>query len=213
MRVRIGVVVAVGLLPLLTGCIDLFSDDDVSAGPSPAPSAPSPSAPPLHVLDLGKSMVELEAGTLYRSPRGFAPQLTITVSADGWVSTHRGLDAFDVSQPAPGADTALAVYAFVVPPERSAEQAIAALRQRADAAGATLEQTGDYYTLQVTGGDGPLVTSRDGGIALDAVPTGYVRITADDHAPFLTVWWVPDAAHGDEAEALASTLSIDTDTS
>jgi hypothetical protein len=173
---------------------------------SPQEEPPS-SAPAPQVLALGKSTFALESGTAYESPRGFEPVVTVTANADGWVSTHRGLDAFDLSQPVPDADAALVVYAFVVPVEATAEEAVAAIGQRAEAAGAELEQTGDL-TWTVTGGDGPLITSRDGGIALDAVPTGYARVTAVQGEPFLTVWWVPDTANADDAEGLSGTLDV-----
>jgi hypothetical protein len=99
------------------------------------------------------------------------------------------------------------VYAFVIPPEDSSEKAMAAIADRAEAAGATVDRDGDL-TVTVTGGQGPLVTSRDGGIALDAVATGYARITTNPgDEPFLTVWWVPDSAYEEEAEGLAHTLT------
>ena len=207
MRIRPLLVAATLVAVAVSGC---SGDDEPDADPSgAATSSPPPAATPdaPEVLGLGKSVLALDSGTTYRSPRGFEPEVTVEVKAAGWVSTHRGLDAFDLSQPVPDADAALVVYAFVVPPEASAEEALAAVRQRATDAGATVEQTGDF-TVTITGGDGPLVSSRDGGIALDAVPSGYARVTATPGEPFLMVWWVPDSAHADDAEGLTSSLGV-----
>jgi hypothetical protein len=199
MRVRVGMVVAVALLPLLTGCIDLFDKDDVD-------SRPTPPAPPAQALPLGKSVVALHEGSTYRSPPGFDPQVTVEVRAAGWVSTHRSIDAFDLSQPLPGEDAPLVVYAVLVPPEGSERAAIDAIKERAEAAGAEVEG-GTAFT--VTGGDGPLVTSRDNGIALDAVPGGYARFfVGTSGEPYVTVLWVPDRAREDDAERLRTTLDV-----
>jgi hypothetical protein len=187
---------AMAVLPLLSGCIDLFSEDDLTSDPAPPP-------PPAQTLALGKEVVELHKGKAYRSPPGFEPQVTVEVRADGWISTHRSRDAFELSQPPSGEDAPLVVRAFVVPPEASGRDAIEAIKERAEEAGAEVDG-GTSFT--VTGGDGPLITSRDGGMALDAVPDGYVRVYVSTSQALVQVWWVPDAAREDEAEQLAATL-------
>src|SRR4051794_6244805 len=68
----------------------------LTSWPPPPPSPPAPT-----VLTTGKSVMTLADGAYYRSPDGFAPQVTIGVTADGWVSTPRSVDAFDLSQPLP----------------------------------------------------------------------------------------------------------------
>jgi hypothetical protein len=209
MRTRVLLVAAALSAATLAGC----SGGDDSAGEPGALSTSfppiEPSPEPAQALSIGKSVVPLAAGSAYRSPDGFAPQVTVSVTGDGWASTHRSTDAFDLSQPLPDVDAALVVYAFLVPPEQTNKDALAAVADRAEEAGATVERTGDV-TITVTGGDGPLVASRDGGIALDAVPSGYARVTSrfDRGPPLLTVWWVPDSTYADQAEALAGTLAV-----
>ena len=152
-------------------------------------------------------MVELEDGTAYASPDGFAPRLHLTIPGEGWVSTHRGPDGFDIGQPVPDADAAMLVVAFLTPPEATSDEALQAIVGRAQDAGAELAGV-PSRTIQITGGDGPLVTSRDAGIALDAVPDGYSTIEASDTdgGALLKVVWVPDAANLGQAEQLATAL-------
>jgi hypothetical protein len=174
-----------------------------ACGDTSDPGDPPQYTPP-SVLALGKSTLALHEGTYYRSPDGFCPSVELHVQGDGWVSTHRSTDAFDVSRPQTDADAPLVVQAFVIAPEASVDEAMAAVRQRAEDAGAEVVQDGDTG-ITVRGGDGPLITSRDGGIALDAVPSGYARVEIG-LAPVLSVWWVPDETHGAEAEKLLPTL-------
>jgi hypothetical protein len=206
MRTRLLLVTAVLGAAGLSGCGGEDDLADPGEGELTALSEPALSPPAPTVLTTGKSVVALADGNSYRSPEGFVPEVTVGVRADGWVSTHRSLDAFDLSQPRRDADAALVVYAFIVPPEPSDAEALDAVAARAEADGAKLEKTAEL-TLTVTGGHGPLVVSRDGGIALDAVVGGYVRISSESAgAPLLMVWWVPDAAFKAKAERLAHTL-------
>ena len=178
-----------------------------SAGTSTSTATPTVAGP--EELPLGKALLALDAGATYRSPDGFAPRLEITVPGEGWNSTHRGADAFDVGQAVPGEDAALVVVAFMVPAEATVAEALTALEAAAGAAGATVTERG-ADEIRVSDGDGPLVESRDGGIALDAVPGGYVDIEGGPGAaPLLTVTWVPDAAHQAEADQLAGALTAD----
>jgi hypothetical protein len=210
MRTRVLVVAAAVTASVLAGCGGTDDAGSPTGPTSGSPSAPAASTPPEpQQLPLGKSVVPLQPDTGYRSPEGFAPPVVVQPSADGWVSTHRSADAFDVSRPLPDVDAALVVVAFMVPGQTSAEAVRQAVTARAEAAGATVEPDGDS-TLVVTGGDGPLVASRDGGIALDAVPGGYSRITVSDTdaGPSVMVFWVPDATHRDEAEQAAQTIAV-----
>src|SRR4051812_7645583 len=118
MRTRTLLVAVVLVAAALSGC---GGDDDTAGSlgsdvPSsfpPPPTSPAPST----VLTTGKSLVPLAAGSSYQSPDGFAPMVTVAITGDGWVSTHRSTDAFDVSQPRTDADAALVVLAFMVPSE------------------------------------------------------------------------------------------------
>ena len=159
------------------------------------------------MLATGKSALDLEDGKEYASPEGFAPELRLTIPGDGWVSTHRGADGFDVGQPVPDVDAALLVVAFLTAPEATPGEALQAIVGRGQDAGAEVDGV-PSQTIHVTGGDGPLVTSRDAGIALDAVPDGYSTIEASDTdgGTLLEVVWVPDAANLDQAEQLATAL-------
>jgi hypothetical protein len=211
MRTRVLLLAAVIAAGSLCGCQE--NDDQASpTGPTSSPASfppPPPTPPEPQRLPIGKSEMALHAGTGYRSPEGFAPQVIVRPSAEGWVSTHRSADAFDVSQPLPDEDAALVVVAFIAPTQASTHAVRQAVTAQAEAAGATVEPDGDL-TLAVTGGDGPLIASRDGGIALDAVPGGYARITVSDvgAGPSVMVFWVPDVTYRDQAERAAHTLEV-----
>ena len=202
MRTRVLLIGAVLTATTLVGCGD-GADSEAQPPQSPPTSEPQEPQP----LQSGKSELPLADGEVYLSPDGFAPQLRLQIPGDGWVSTHRGADGFDVGQPVPDVDAALLVVAFLTAPEATSEAALQAIAQRAQDAGATVAGAGTP-TLQVTGGDGPLVTSRDAGIALDAVPGGYASISAtdSDEGTLLEVTWVPDAANRAQADERASAL-------
>jgi hypothetical protein len=189
---------AVALASTVTGC----SDDGGGAAPTtedPPTSAQEAGAEP---LPMGKDDLELDEGGSYLSPEGFVPQLRIDLTSAGWTSVHRGADGFDVGQADPDRDAPLVAVAFLVPPEDTAEAALAAVRDRADAAGGTVKELRDPLGpfgatgVDVRNGAGPLVASRDGGIALDAMPGGRARVWAADvaGAPILVVVLAPDAS-------------------
>ena len=160
------------------------------------PSQRSP-LPESAALPSGKSDLALETGHEYRSPPGFEPVLRFEVDEDGWVSTHRRADGFDMSRPSPSADAPIVVVAVITPPEASLVEAFRALKMRARAAGGRVEGPPSNLrtSVHVEGGQGPLVLSRDGGIALDAVPEGDIRVELGeiDGSPWLVVTWTPDA--------------------
>jgi hypothetical protein len=178
MRAGAAVAVAGGLL--LAGCGD--SGDPPTA--SGSPSATVAASPTAQVLELGKSELELDAGPV-RSPDGFAPAVQLEVT-DGWTSSHRYGDAFDLGRPDPTADAPLVVVAVTTAPEADAAAALAAVAQRQEGAELT-HGTGELLgsparSLEVVGGDGPAYGSRDGSIALDAVPGYRLRLLAADVA-------------------------------
>jgi hypothetical protein len=189
-------------LVALAGC----AGDAQDPGSTPEPAAESTQAGP-ESLPLGKSLFPLAPGTEYGSPEGFAPLLRVRAAGEGWVSTHRGADGFDIGKPRSDADAPLVVVAFVVPPEQSAAEGLAAIRERADAAGATVADTSDLFGtlaaggVQITGGDGGLVTSRDAGIALDALPAGRVEIWPAGRGAdaMLIVSYVPELSDWNQA--------------
>ena len=174
------------------------STETSSAGPEPA-TASSPTG--AERLPIGKDDLELEEGGSYLSPEGFVPELQLDLTQAGWTSVHRGADGFDVGQPDPDQDAPLLVVAFLVPPEATPGEALDAVTQRADAAGAKVREAsgplGPFMVngVDVRGGEGQLVASRDGGIALDMTPGGRMQVwTAQvDGAPILIAAWVPDA--------------------
>jgi hypothetical protein len=200
-------VVAVAAVVLLAGC---GGSSEARAG-SPSPTAASPSA---QVLAPGKSEEALAAGAV-RSPDGFAPAVELDVPP-GWTSTHRYADAFDVGQADPTADAPLVVVAVTTAPEPDAAAALATVARRQ--AGADLTRgTGDLLgsparSLEVVGGDGPAYGSKDGSIALDAVPGYRLRLLATDvdgSAVVVAVLVVDDERTEDllaQADALVGSL-------
>jgi hypothetical protein len=202
MRSPAAVVAALLALASLAGC----GGDDPDPGSTPEPAAASTGTGPER-LPLGKSVFPFAPGEEYGSPDGFAPVLRVGAAGDGWVSTHRGTDGFDVGKPRSDADAPLVVVAFVVPPEQSAADGLAAIRERAGAAGATVTDTTDLFGtlaaggVQITGGDGELVTSRDAGIALDALPAGRVEVWPAGRGTdaMLIVVYVPELSDWDQA--------------
>jgi hypothetical protein len=165
---------------LLAGCGG--SSDAPTTATSPSPTAAA--RPAAQVLELGKSDLPLDAGAV-RSPDGFAPAVELDVPA-GWTSTHRYADAFDLGQADPTADAPLVVVAVTTAPEPAAGAALTAVAERQQGADLT-RGTGDLLgsparSLEVVGGDGPAYGSRDGSIALDAVPGYRLRLLATDVA-------------------------------
>ena len=207
MRIR---VLLVAFLLAMTGCSDDGSDgSDGSDDTEPAetlsegvdPNTSNAAANEAEPLPVGKDDLPLEPGQSYLSPEGFLPALRIDLAQGGWTSVHRDTDGFDLGQADPDADAPLVAVAFLVPTEETAEAALAAVRQRAESAGGRIKELTDPLGplgatgVDVRGGEGALVASRDGGIALDAVPDGRVQVWAADvgGAPVLVVVFVPDA--------------------
>lgn len=205
MRTRVLLVAALLTATTLSGC----GGGDDKGRESPQGAAPQSGSAGPAALPLGKSVFPIEPATEYVSPRGFAPEVRFQTGSDGWISTHRSADAFDLGLPLPDVDAPLEVIAFVVPAEASADEALQAIADRAEQAGATVVREGDFT---VTDGDGPLILSRDHSIELDAVPGGLVRVTTEEtvHGPVLRVLWVPDSANLSLADApensIASTI-------
>src|SRR4051794_10014342 len=176
---RGGAATAAAAVLLLAGCGG-GSDTPTRAAGSPSPT--DAATPTAQVLEPGKSEVALAAGAV-RSPDGFAPAVALDVPA-GWSSTHRYADAFDVGRADPAADAPLVVVAVTTAPEQDAAAALAAVARRQ--AGAELTRgRGELLgsparSLEVVGGDGPAYGSRDGSIALDAVPGYRLRLLATD---------------------------------
>lgn len=160
-----------------------------SAGASPAQSgAPEP-------LPLGKDDLVVSAGE-HSSPEGFAPAVSLMVPK-GWTSVHRGADAFDLGLPDPHVDAPLLAVVFLTPPESSARAALDAVASRVADSTAPAQSTIGAIpatSVDLTGGKGQVVASRDGGIALDAGPGQRMRVYAADvaGAPLLVVVLVPD---------------------
>jgi hypothetical protein len=109
---RVVSLLALALLPSACGG---SSDGEGSGRPSASSTASSPPSPTVQVLELGKSDLALEAGTV-ASPAGFEPALTFEVP-HGWASVHRYADSFDVGVPDPASDGPLVVVTFSLAPE------------------------------------------------------------------------------------------------
>jgi hypothetical protein len=144
---------------------------------SPPTSAPSPT---VQVLELGKSDLALQAGTV-ASPAGFEPALTFEVP-DDWSSVHRYADSFDVGVPDPASDGPLVVVTFSLAPEPDAAAALAAVADRQPKAKVSTGSLlgADVDRLDLVGGSGPAYTSRDSNLALDAAPGQTLRFLAAD---------------------------------
>jgi hypothetical protein len=203
MQIRVLLVAA---LLALGACSD---DGDSGAAADPDSGSPSSASNPAaadapEALPTGKDDLALEANS-HLSPDGFAPELRLDLQFSGlvgWTSVHRGADGFDLGLPAPDGDAPLVAFAFLVPPEASADEALAAVRSSATAAGAQVrdvagpfDEIGATAGVDIVGGDGQVVASRDGGIALDAVPGGRLQVFASDAggSPLLVVAFAPDA--------------------
>ena len=167
-------------------------------------------------LPIGKDDLPLDR--TYFTPEGFRPEMVISVpdlGLQGWTSVHRSADAFDAGQAAAGVDAPLVVVAFLVPTEGSAEQALAAVRQAASDAGAEVRDSEGAFGvvartgIEIIGGNGQVVASRDGEIALDAVPEGRLQVWAADSGPdpMLVVVFAPDAGTWGKAVAASQRLA------
>lgn len=201
---------------LLAGC---GGSDAPATASSPSPSRSAAASPTAQVLEPGKSELTLAAGAV-RSPDGFTPAVELDVPA-GWTSSHRYADAFDVGQADPTADAPLVVVAVTTAPEPDAAAALAAVAERQRGAdltrGTSVLLGSPARSLEVVGGDGPAYGSRDGSIALDAVPGYRLRLLATDAsgtAVVVAVLVVDDERTEDllsEADALLDSLrAIDT---
>lgn len=179
----------IAALLLTAGCASGGTPVDTGV-PSVLPSA----SVDADVLPAGKSLLPV-SGVVY-SPLDFVPPLRLTVP-DGWSSTHRGDDAFDLSRPDPTKDAPQVVVAFITPDDATAEDALKTLRGRV---GPGMPVTGTVggvaaQGFDVVGGTGPLVESPAGTLALDRVPGQRARILALDldDVPLLVVIAVPDS--------------------
>ena len=147
------------------------------------------------------------------SPEGFVPALRLDVPA-GWTSVHRGADGFDLGQADPDADAPLVAVAFLVPAEDTAQAALTGVRQNAEAAGGHVQEIADPDSpfgatgLDVRDGQGQMVSSRDGSIALDATPGARVQVFAADvaGAALLVVVYVPQATQFPSASGAVQQL-------
>lgn len=203
MRTRALLVAALLVLPTLGAC----SDDAGGSASDPVTSrSGSSSAAPADDADrlpTGKEDIDLQA-TSFLSPDGFAPELRLDLQFSGlvgWSSVHRGADGFDLGLLEAATDAPLVAVAFLVPAEDSAEAALDAVRTSATGAGAQVaDVTGPFGDLGATGldlrgGQGQVVASRDGGLALDAVPGGRLQVFATDQggSPLVVVVLASDA--------------------
>ncbi len=167
-----------------------------SSSTPPGGSSPSPSASAeADVLPAGKGDLPV-TGTVY-SPLDFVPPLRLTVP-DGWTSTHRGDDAFDLSRPDPTKDAPLVVVAFVTPQDATAKEALETLESRLGKVTPVRGTLGGAPALgfDVVGGTGTLVESPSGTLTLDRQPSQRARVLAIDvdDVPLLVVIAVPDGS-------------------
>jgi len=175
---RVVPLLAVALLA--TGCGGSSDANDTGPTGAPSRSASVPATPSVQVLELGKSDLALQAGTV-ASPAGFEPALTFEVP-DGWSSVHRYADSFDVGVPDPASDGPLVVVTFSLAPEPDAAAALAAVADRQPKAKVRKASLlgADVDRLDLVGGTGPAYTSRDSNLALDAAPGQTMRFLASD---------------------------------
>lgn len=175
----------------LAGCTGGAAED------SGVPASPSVTVDP-QVLPAGKADLPLRG--VYYSPRDFVPALRLNVP-DGWTSTHRGDDAFDLSRPDPTKDAPLVVVALVTPQDATAKDALATLQERVKDGTPATGTVGGVAAegFDVTGGTGPLVESPAGTLALDRAPGQRARVLAldVDDVPLLVVIAVPDGSRFD----------------
>lgn len=214
---RIRVLLAATMLTLV-GCSD--EDGGSSATePETTPASPSASATPESPrLPTGKDDLDVEASS-HLSPEGFTPELQLDLQFSGivgWTSVHRAADAFDLGLPDEQGDAPLVAVAFLVPPQPTAEEALAAVRDSATQAGAQVRDvTGPFGDLgaadgvDVTGGQGEVVASSEGGIALDTVEGGRLRVFATDQggSPLVIAVFAPDAAKWSKVKDVMTGLS------
>jgi hypothetical protein len=169
-RVSAALLVAVGLsLAAGAGCSSSREPGASSQTPPTSDAGPDQES----VLETGKGDLVLEPNT-YRSPEGFSPAVRFTVAVTGWRSTHRGPDGFDVSLPDPTRDAPLVAVVLVIPPETDAPSAFRAVLHNARTAGSTVRRLSmdlagsEAGVVDVFDGAGPLVSSAQHGISLDA---------------------------------------------
>lgn len=157
------------------------------SGHSAAPEVITSPSPEKDVLVAGKGDVPLTAGTHY-SPIDFVPPLAFTVPA-GWMSTHRGDDAFDVSRDG-------VIVVFDTPLGDTVAPVLAAMRKAAPhAVPVTGTLDGQPATgFDATGGSGQVLASPGGTLSLDYAPGQRVRVLGVDveGVPLLAVVLVPD---------------------
>ncbi|WP_028651611.1 hypothetical protein [Nocardioides halotolerans] len=220
---RIGALLVAALLTLGACADDSGDASDDAKEPAGSPSASaspsaSPSADEPEPLPTGKDDLEVQASS-HLSPDLFAPELRLDLQFSGlvgWTSVHRGADGFDLGLPGPDADAPLVAIAFLAPAEATAAEALAAVRDAATAAGAQVkhvsgpfDELGATAGVDLTGGEGQVVASRDAGIALDAVPGGRLQVFATDEggSPLLIAVFAPDAKQWPQVKDVAERLS------
>ena len=214
---RIAVVLVTALLALGACGDDGGGEDARDDSSSGSPSSTAAPADDAERLPVGKDDLPLQA-TSFLSPEGFAPELRLDLQFSGlvgWNSVHRGADGFDVGLPATGADAPLVAVAFLVPEQDSAQEVLDAVRDTAAAAGAAVKEVSRPFAdlgatgLELRGGQGQVVASRDGGIALDAVPGGRLQVFATDDggSPLVVVVLAPDASRWPDVKVAVERLS------
>jgi hypothetical protein len=217
MRTRLLLVAA---LLTLGACSDDGGGDADEPTASDSASSPSPSATAdaAEALPIGKDDLAVEA-TSYVSPDGFTPELRLDLQFSGlvgWTSVHRGADAFDLGLPNPEVDAPLVAVAFMVPAEATADEALATVRDSAGSAGAQVsdvegpfDELGATAGVDIVGGEGQVVASKDGGIALDAMPGGRLEVFATDEggSPLLVAVFAPDAKTWPDVKDVMDRLS------
>ena len=183
--------VILALVLALAGCTSGAPKD------SGVPTHPSVTVDP-QVLPAGKA--DLPLSGVFFSPRDFVPALRLTIP-DGWTSTHRGDDGFDLSRPEPGKDAPQVVVAVLTPQDAPAADALSTLRQRLGDVTPTTGTIGGLPAegFDVVGGSGPLVESPAGTLSLDRASGQRARLLAVDidDTPLLVAVVVPDGSRFD----------------